>query len=139
MKPSKALFDAYLHTVYRVSSEPRPVDIRIGENNAALDALLQANGVHQWAFVTASNPQSRPLPERDNARRNAEFRHELLQAGWRVIDGVGLPCGGGWQPEHSVLILGIDRDAASTLARQWRQKAIVYGTLGQPPELLWVS
>ena len=139
MSASKALRQAYLETIYRIASQPAPIDIRIGEPNAALDELLEKNGARQWAFVTASNPQSRPLCDDDNARRNAEMKRSLHEAGWRTVDGAGLPCRPGWQTEHSVLIVGIDRQAAMELARRWEQNAIVYGTLGQAPELLWVE
>ncbi|UCH49929.1 MAG: DUF3293 domain-containing protein [Betaproteobacteria bacterium] len=139
MTADKGLRQAYLDTVYRVEAKPHPIDIRIGESNAALDKLLQANKVQQWAFVTASNPRSQALSEEKNARRNAEMKSSLQQAGWRTADGVGLPSRPGWQPEHSVLILGIDRHAAIALARRWEQNAIVYGSVGQMPELLWVD
>lgn len=139
MTADKALRQAYLETIYRVASEPQPIDICIGEMNASLDELLQANKVRQWAFVTASNPCSRALSDRDNARRNSELRSSLEEAGWRVVDGVGLPLRTGWKPEHSVLILGIDRDAAMALARRWEQNAIVFGTFGQAPELVSVE
>lgn len=135
----KALRQAYLDTTYRIVSEPRPIDIRIGEPNVALDHFLRANRVRQWAFVTASNPRSHPLADFDNAKRNAAMRSSLEETGWRVVDGVGLPSRSGWRPEHSVLILGIERDAAIELARHWEQNAIVYGMLGQSPELVWVE
>ena len=139
MTADNVLPQAYLDTVYRVAGDGQAIDIRVGEPNAALDELLKGNGVRQWAFVTASNPRSRPLSERDNVLRNAEMKHSLGAAGWRTVDGVGLPCRPGWQPEHSVLILGIDRDTAISLARRWEQNAFVYGTLGLPPELVWVT
>ena len=139
MTEDEALRQAYLDTVYRVAGEGQPIDIRICEPNVALDELLKTNEVCQWAFVTASNPRSRALPEHENARRNAEMRSSLNEAGLRTIEGVGLPCRSEWQLEQSVLILGIGRDTAMTLARRWEQNAIVYGVLGGPPELLWVA
>ena len=134
----KALCDAYLQTIYRVVGTAQPVDIRIGHCSAALDELLKECGVREWAFVTASNPRSRRLPDRDNARRNAEMKQSLQQAGWCALEGMGVPCDGQWQPEASVLILGIDRDAAMKLALRWEQNAFVRGEIGQPAELLWV-
>ncbi len=139
MTADKALRQAYLDTIYRVRREPQPIDICVGEANPALDELLELHGARQWAFVTASNPHSRALSDGDNAARNAELKCSLDVSGWRTLDGVGIPRRPGWQPEDSVLILGIDRDTAITLARRWQQKAIVYGMLGQVPELIWVE
>jgi hypothetical protein len=138
MTADKSLHDAYIQTIYRVIGTTQPVDIRIGYCSAALDQILQHNGVSEWAFVTASNPRSRRLPDRDNARRNAEMNQFLQQAGWRTLAAIGVPCNSRWQPEDSVLILGIDRDAATKLALRWEQNAFVHGKIGQPAELVWV-
>ena len=134
-----AIHHAYLHTTYRVVTTPEPVDIRIGQRNSALDRLLQANGVQRWAFVTASNPRSQAQTDEDNARRNDELKQSLDETGWRYLDGVGLPDGCGWQPEHSVLILGMGKRAAIALARRWGQNAIVCGIHGEPSELVWAD
>ncbi len=139
MTADKALRQAYLDTIYRVRREPQPIDICVGEANPALDELLELHGARQWAFVTASNPHSRALSDGDNAARNAELKSSLEEAGWRTMDGVGLPSRPGWQTEDSVLILGIEREAAIELARHWEQNAIVCGMLGQVPELIWVE
>jgi Protein of unknown function (DUF3293) len=138
MKTDKALCDAYLQTIYRVLDRPPLVDIRIGEHSAALDRLLEDYGVREWAFVTASNPRSRRLPDRVNARRNAEMKHSLQQAGWRALEAIGLPPDDRWQAEASVLIPGMDRDAAMKIALRWEQNAFVHGVIGQPAELVWV-
>ncbi len=139
MTADKALRQAYLDTIYRVRREPQPIDICVGEANPALDELLELHGARQWAFVTASNPHSRALSDGDNAARNAELKCSLDVSGWRTLDGVGIPRRPGWQPEDSVLILGIDRDTAITLARRWQQNAIVCGKYGGLPELCWVA
>ena len=138
MTADKALCDAYLRTVYRVVGTAQPVDIRIGHRSAPLDQLLNECGVREWAFMTASNPRSRRMPDHDNAKRNAEMKQFLQRSGWRTIEGIGVPCDGQWQPEVSVLILGIDRHTAMKLALRWEQNAFVRGEIGQPAELLWV-
>ena len=138
MSADKALCDAYLQTIYRVVEMPQPVDIRIGEQCSALDRLLESYGLREWAFVTASNPRSRRLPDRDNARRNAELKQSLRQAGWQILGGLGMPPDNQWQPEVSMLVLGIDREAAMKLALRWEQNAFVRGAIGQPAELVWV-
>lgn len=139
MTADMALRQAYLDTIYRVAGEGQVIDIHIGERNAALDQLLKTSKARQWAFVTASNPRSRVLSEHENAQRNAEMKSSLAQASWCTVDGIGLPARSDWQPEQSVLILGIDGNAAIALARRWEQNAIVCGSLGQAAELVWVE
>ncbi|MGD8476217.1 MAG: DUF3293 domain-containing protein [Burkholderiales bacterium] len=139
MTVAKALQAAYLKTVYRVLGAAEPIDIRIGRCSPGLDRLLSQNGVTQWAFLTAANPRSQPLPDAENAQRNADMKRVLHEQGWYTLDAVGLPDDGAWQPEQSVLILGIDREAALEVARRWQQNAIVCGSIGQAAELAWVS
>ena len=139
MTVRKVLRHAYLHTTYRVVTTPEPVDIRIGQRNSSLDRLLQTNSVQQWTFMTASNPRSQPHSDDDNARRNKALKQSLDEAGWHYLVGMGLPDRCGWQPEHSVLILGMGKSAAIALARRWGQNAIVCGSFGGAPELVWVD
>jgi hypothetical protein len=134
-----ALTDAYLHTTYRVLAAQTCIDIRVGERSGALEQLLQSSGVRQWAFMTASNPKSRKLPDTENARRNEAMKAMIEQSGWRWLDAIGVPDRPDWQPEHSVLVLGIDRNSALELAKKWDQLAIVCGMQGEPAQLVWTD
>lgn len=137
--PRPRLREAYMNTTYRVIAVPRPIDIRIDQTNVALEQLLLDHGVSEWAFVTASNPQSRALSDEENRRRNDELKNTLRAQRWRYVDAAGVPDRGGWPPETSVLILGMGRPAAQVLARRWGQAAIVCGRLGGVAELVWVD
>ena len=139
MPVREAFRNAYLQTTYRVATAAEPVDIRIGVENPALDRLLQAHRVREWAFVTACNPQSQELTDSDNAQRNDAMKQSLRDARWRYLEAVGLPDHAGWRQEDSVLILGIGHHAAVALARRWQQNAIVCGKSGAPPELVWIE
>ena len=135
----ESLETAYLQTTYRVSSAGGPVDIRIGIRNGALDRLLDAYQVRDWAFVTASNPGSRVQPEHENARRNAELEQALRESGLQCLPGCGVPDEAGWHAERSYLVLGITKPDARALAKRWGQRAIVCGASGTAPELVWID
>jgi hypothetical protein len=56
---------------------------------------------------------------------------------WPYLEGAGVPCnradvppGETWQPEESLLVLGISRDEARTLGRAYGQNAILFGDAG---------
>ena len=138
-KNTATLADAYRHTTYRVLAADESIDIRIGAVNPALERLLQAGQVHTWAFVTASNPRSQELSREGNAKRNDAMKRSLREAGWRYLEALGVPDRQGWPPEQSVLIPGIGRDEAIALGRRWEQNAIVFGKVGEPPELVWIT
>ena len=139
MTARQGLERAYLETTYRVLCASDPIDIRIGVPNAALDAMLQARGVHNWAFVSASNPRSQMTPDEDNARRHGEMTRSLHAERRLFVDALGVPDHADWTPERSVLIFGIERSEALALARRWQQYAIVYARRGELPELVWVD
>ena len=89
--PRESLEAAYQRTTYRISTANGPVDIRIGVRNTALDRILDQHRVSEWIFVTASNPESRVLPEYENARHNAELEQMLADEGWQYLHASGVP------------------------------------------------
>ncbi len=130
---------AYRQTTYRIHAVNGPVDIRIGVRNAALDRILDEHEVSEWVFVTGSNPASQKLPEQENARRNAELEQALRKARRRYLQGAGVADNPGWQPERSFLVLGMSKRDATAMAKRWGQHAVVWGTRGRAPELLWTD
>jgi len=137
--PRADLEAAYRRTTYRVRTACGPIDIRIGVRNGALDRVLDEHQVSEWAFVTASNPGSRPNSDDDNARRNAELETVLRKGGRQFLPGSGVPDMSGWQPECSYLVLGVDKPDAIVMAKRWGQCAVVWGTRGGTPELVWAD
>jgi hypothetical protein len=131
------LAHAYFRTTYIVEAPAGPIRLRIGERNGALDDLLAGSGVREWAFITAWNPGSFKLPPAENARNNADLEMRIGKGGYRFLPGEGVGDDGAWAPERSFLVLGIDQAKALALGRFYRQRAIVVGTAGGPPELIF--
>jgi hypothetical protein len=130
--------DAFRATVYRVFiPEQAPIDIRIGEGAELLDAILERHGAHEWAFITAWNPGSRPLTAEENDARQAELLTTLRQRGLPWFDGSGIPDRSDWQPEESVLVLDITTNEAVDLGTRFGQLAVVVGQRGGPAELVY--
>lgn len=125
------LVEAYRAADY-VVHEPSLV-IRIGEPNAALDALLADAG--RAAFLTAANPGSERRGDEENDRLLASLRKTLEEAGWRCLEGEGRDPAGAWPAEPSFLVLGILRAQALELARRFGQNAFVWCERGAAPQL----
>ncbi len=130
---------AYRNTIYLVDDPQGAFGLRLGEPSPRLDALLAAHGVTCWAYVTAWNPRSRPLPAAVNAVRHADLYARVAQSGYAVLPGRGQPDSGDWAAEESLLILGMDEAAALALGAQFGQQAIVIGTADGTAELRWVG
>jgi hypothetical protein len=74
------------------------------------------------------------------SKKNQQLHKNLLntvaamQLHW--IEGDGGDQAGRWEPEQSVLILGIDKVSAIKLALDYGQNALIWIEHGQPPELV---
>ena len=130
-----ALRAAYEKARYVVFGEPELV-LRIGERNADLDELLDAEGAATAAFVTAANPRGEKIGAWENEIANAALVKSQTEAGFACYEGEGRDPEGRWTPEKSVLVVGISRADAEIVGRAFGQNAIVFVTRGQAPELV---
>lgn len=130
---------AYRAARYRVDAPGRELVLRVGRRSRRLDALLAARGAERFAWLTAVNPGSRRLGERENARRLARLDAEIARRGWRALPGTSLDPRGLWPDEPSRLVLDVDAETARELARQFGQNALLVGSCGEPVRLLRVA
>ncbi len=131
------LDDVYRRTSFQVFEAGETIEIRIGEPNVALDKFLAWQGITEWAFVTAFNPESKRLSDEENERRHHALREWLTANNYRALPGQGVGQDKNWRPEPSFMILGITREKALELGRLFQQNAIVTGQFGSHPKLVW--
>lgn len=132
----RELRESYTRAVYRVDSLAAPIFLRVGGASAELDGWLEAQGVSRFAFLSAANPGSVALGESENRRRHQRLVERLRAGGFATLGGESFEAAsGGWR-EASLLVAGIDRDAAIGLARDFGQLALLWGEIGKPVELL---
>ena len=138
MRPSRAgreeLERAYRATTYRVGAR---LALRVGEPNAVLDLLLSERGLDEWAYLTAHNPASVVLAPGENRARQEALLGRV--AGYPLLLGEAVADAGDWPPEPSALVLGIRREDALALAREFGQSAILCGRRGGAPALAWTG
>ena len=133
---TEALLEAYRQAEYVAFVEPE-ISLRVGEEcSAPLDALLAAEGASSAAFVTAYNPDSKTFADKWNRELGMFLEHDTGVKGFKYIHGEGRDPSGEWQPEQSLLILGINKDEANGLARKYAQNAFVFVKAGEAPELV---
>ncbi len=122
----------YKDTDYYVSDDP-PLLLKIGERNDDALILLGSFGVTTAAFLTAWNPGSQKLTEDENDERQSHLLSEIEQlrlnyfVGWGERDE--------WR-EYSYLVLGITREEATELGKQFEQNAYVFLDETGIPELV---
>jgi hypothetical protein len=128
------LLDAYRRTLYVVFGEPELV-LRIGERNADLDELLEAEGAATAAFITAANPRGRKRGNWENEIANAALVKSQSEAGFACYEGEGRAPDASWI-EKSVLVVGISRRDAEIVGSAFEQNAVVFVERGGAPELV---
>lgn len=131
---SSAILDEYKATDYIIYNIN--IVIKIGEINKQIDNLLQKHEANTWAFITAYNPYSKILTDDEN--KNLHKNLINLTSNYTTFEGEGKGQNPDWEPEKSLLILGISRDEASTIGKNLKQNAIVFGEIGGEAELLLV-
>ncbi|MFN5518254.1 MAG: DUF3293 domain-containing protein [Bacteroidota bacterium] len=127
-----ALIQAYTSTRFTVY-EPK-LTILIGQSNKDLDDLLMTYGVNEWAYITAWNPYSKPTNPDRNDERHKDLLAELTD--YPLFAGEGVGTDPEWEPEKSVLVLGISRQQAVSIGNKYEQNAIVFGVLNTKAELV---
>jgi len=137
---SPELIQAFLETHYRVH-QPGPdapqLTLRVGQASPGLSALHQAHGVDCSAFLTAYNPFAKKVSLEVNLKRQGELKQELSSRSLIFLLGEGQHPTNGWEPEPSVLALGLSLEDAKAMGRKYDQAAIVcIGPTGVPELVL---
>ncbi|MDQ3016199.1 MAG: DUF3293 domain-containing protein [Bacteroidota bacterium] len=129
------LIKAYLTTDYKVFN-PILV-IRIGQNNLDLDKFLILNHARDWAYITAYNPGSKLLSKEENEISHQKLLEEVVD--YKIWEGEGITNNSTWEPEKSLLILGISKENAIRVSSKFGQNAFVFGETGKIAELIQLA
>ena len=130
------LWNAYLATKYRASTTIGEITIQIDKPHPELDLLLENHCVEQWAFITAWNPFSQELSLEENTVRHEQLVGKVRELGYIAFEGAGIPENTNWQPETSLLILGVGENMAIDVGIEFGQNAIVLGKKGTNAQLI---
>ncbi len=136
MAEDSDLFEAYRNTDFCVNTPRGRIVIHVGHTTSAPDLLLREAGHTTWAYLTAFNPGSTPLSQSENEARQHDLEGAIRDLGHPHYHGEGVGRDRTWPAEPSLLVLGIDRQAAIGLGIRFGQLAIVCGELGRPATLV---
>ena len=131
------LLDSYRSTRY-CSLEGGRVErcFKIGERSSWLDDLLPERGLDSPIFITAQNPGSRVLDEKENRQRTDVLQKSLVADGYEFLNGYGKGVDPNWSAEQSFLVLGMSLEQGELLAKRFGQFAFVYAQAFREPELI---
>lgn len=129
------LLDSYQSAEYHVNAV-QPFMLKIGIYSQELKCLLENSKQKCAAFITAYNPGSIELPDEVNKARNQKLEALIQSMGYSYLHGVGKCADDHWVGEASLLILGMDKEAASGIGKQVEQNAIVWCADDAVPQLV---
>ncbi len=133
------LIQAFLETHYRghqYGPDMPPLTLRVGQASAGLAALHRTHSVDCSAFLTAYNPFAKKVKAEVNQKRQEELKQELSSRSLTFLPGAGQHPTNGWEPEPSVLALGLSLEDAKVMGRKYEQAAIVWSGPTAVPELV---
>ena len=135
---SEELWQAYLETDYQVFSE-NPFTLKVGQYSDELNSIIKKSKYSSAAFITAYNPYSKQLSNAENIAKQEQLKIEIAKRGLTAIEGIGQHPSNQWPGESSLLILGLNKATATTLARQLEQNAFVWSDETSIPQLIQPS
>ena len=135
---SKELWQAYLETDFKVFAV-NPFTLKVGQYSEDLNSIIKKSKYSSAAFITAYNPYSKQLSNAENNARQEQLKIEIANRGLTAIEGIGQHPSNQWPGEPSLLILGLNKAAAATLARQLEQNAFVWIDETSIPQLIQPS
>ena len=135
---SKELWQAYLETDFKVFAE-NSFTMKVGQYSSELNSIIKKSKYSSAAFITAYNPYSQQLSDAENVARQEQLKIEIAKRGLTTIEGVGQHPSNQWPGEPSLLIIGLSKAAAATLARQLEQNAFVWSDETSIPQLIQSS
>jgi hypothetical protein len=125
------LINAYNTTEYKVYSPP--IVLKIGTASQELKDLLISYNATTWAYITAFNPFSKILTKSENLKRHEELKVKI--SNYKFFEGEGVGEDKTWEPETSLLVVGISLNEAIEIGKFYEQNAIVVGEINGVPEL----
>ena len=128
--------DIYQNAKYGVLSSPS-IEFSISQRSIHLDQLLTQYQQSTAGFITACNPWGKGLGKDMNHAKMAQLEKDLIKTKLPYLNAFGTNSEGTWK-EESFLIIGIDKQDASQLGRQYEQNAIIWVVKEQVPELIWL-
>ncbi|MDX2006821.1 MAG: DUF3293 domain-containing protein [Meiothermus sp.] len=89
----------------------------------------------KFAIITAHNPQSEPLPEKENRQRNKALEQDLMSDSLEYTFSIGESPDGTWV-EEGFAVFDLELEKALKLGRKYGQHAILWGE-GEKVYLAW--
>ena len=133
---SPKLLQAYLSTRYAIQDKSLNCSLSIGDINSVLNEFLVLNKVSSWAIITAFNPYSKIRSDTQNTHSNEQLLNKLKEHQYTYLESKAIDPLNNWPIEDGYMILNISFTSAVSLAKSFKQNAIIFGETHSAPKLI---
>jgi hypothetical protein len=126
MAMNRTLEDFYFHTTYRALFKKKFIDFRLDDQKKYRRLAFCHLSIKSWAFISAENPYSIKLSERENYFRSGQLSRYLSVKKRNYVPGLGIPDCIDWPVELGFFILNISMSDAKYIGNKFQQNAILW-------------
>ncbi len=138
MAINRSLETFYSQTTYRALLKKKSIDWRLGDQKKYRRLAVGNLRVKSWAFISAENPYSIKLSERENYFRSAQLSRYLSIKNRNYVPGLGIPDCVDWPIEFGFFILNISMSDAKYIGNKFQQNAILWFRPMTSIKLVWL-
>jgi len=123
---SENLVTSYLGTNYQIGTGHDSISLQINQYSESLARLLTASKYPCAAIISAYNPFSQLLSDKENQALHEPLMHCLSNCSYAMIESLNTDSAEVWPAEKSFFVLGLDLNTSKSLGQRFNQNAIVW-------------
>ena len=135
---NRTLEDFYFQTTYRALFKKKFIDFRLDDQKKYRRLDFCNLSIKSWVFISAENPYSIKLSERENYFRSGQLSRYLSVKKRNYVLGLGIPDCADWPVELGFFILNISMSDAKYIGNKFQQNAILWFRPMSSITLVWL-
>jgi len=133
----KDLERAYASTIYRMYLGSRALDFSVDTRCLKDSRIVLWRRMPRWVFITAYNPKSVMLSNRENLVLDKKLRNFLIGKKFKFVRGDAIPRSSDWTIEKGFFVFNISKAIAKKICQRFNQNAILYSGTRDRPHIIW--
>jgi hypothetical protein len=133
----RSILKAFQDAHYKVFAPGDHFTAHLGQHCDAMARLMARHGKDTVSILTAFNPDAKTGNIRENQRAQQSLLDEIRKLDAPCVPGQNQAANGDGPSEPTWVVLGLDREQGTMLARQFRQLAFVFSDECARPQLVW--
>jgi hypothetical protein len=133
---AKNLIASYRHTDYQINISPVPIILKIDLYSEPLAKFLLTSQQSHAAIISAYNPYSQLLNDRENLTAHESLKNFLNQYLYLAVESLNIDPTHKWPVEKSFFVPGLSLNIAQSLGQQFNQNAIIWIQSDAIPRLI---